>query len=428
MNNGLGVSMNSVSVAIAVPSGEIASGLIGIVERHPLLDLCGVARSPGDLARLLERFHPAVLLISPQMLEELEGCEFSIAAGHLPHLTLSFLLVSGGVRWEEADLVRAFRHPFLFCGALNADTQDPDELFGALKEKVALFQDAVTSSRPAMEGRIPSGAGFVTLVGCKGGVGCTLISCAISSALSRAGTRTLLLDLDRERSQLLHLKPVGEGKTLLDLLPLAEEISWDLVRMSVYRHPDGFHLLPFGMNQGGSREVEIPEALLRNLGFIFDLVILDLPGNFLQDFRSPLLTSKEVLLVCPADTLSVRCARGTASLLRRMGIDQPKLRLVINRSGPHSSLRPHELSHAVGIEETFVLPEDARSGLDFAELAYLPRRDSPLGRAVHALAEALLGEAHAPRGTAARFLSAPPNRVPVAGKSGRKLALVPWRK
>ncbi|GEM_PF-1192631 len=422
------VSVDSISVAIAVSSGEIASGLIAVVERHPLLDLCGVARSPADLARLLGRFRPAVLLISPQMLEELEGCELHGAGGHLPHLTLSFLLVNGGLRWERPDLLRAFRHPFLFCGALNADAQDPDGLYGALKEKVALFRDAVASSRTDLQGSIASDMVCIALVGCKGGAGCTLLSCTLSSALSRAGMRTLLLDLDRERSQLLHLKPAGEGKTLLDLLPLAEEISWDLVRMSVYRHADGFHLLPFGKRPGAGGGVELPETLLRNLGFIFDLVVMDLPGSLLHDFRAPLLASREVLLVCPADTLSVRCARDAASLLRRMGVDQRRLRLIVNRFGPHSSLHPHEISHAVGIEETRVLPEDARSGLDFAELAYLPHRESPLGKAVHALAEAVRGETRAPLGAGEREGPAALTMAPAAGKGGRKKALAPWRR
>lgn len=422
--------MENISVAMALSSGETASGLIAMVERHPLLDLCGVARSPQDLARLLGRFRPSVLIISPQMLEELEGHEFDGPGddGRFIHLTLSLILISGGLRWEEPDLVRAFRHPFLFCGTLHADAQDPDSLYATILEKATLFRDAFAGRRQDMEGGSLSGAGCIAMVGCKGGAGCTLLSCALSSALARAGARTLLLDLDRERSQLLHLRPAAEGKTLLDLLPLAEEISWDLVRVSVYLHPDGFHLLPFGRRDGADVVAELPEALLRNLAFIFDLIVLDLPGNLLRDLRAPLLTSREVMLVCPADTLSVRCARDTASLLRRMGVDARRMRLLINRIGPHSSLRPHEISHAVGIEVTSAFPEDAASGLDFAELAYLPRDGSPLGKAVRSLAETVIGTPEAPHATQERGRSPLSMRVPGTGRGGGRSIFLSWRK
>lgn len=422
--------MENISVAMALSSGEMASSLIDMVERHPLLDLCGVARSPGDLARLIGRFRPSVLLISPQMLEELEGCEPGSGSPGVRDacLTLTLLLITGGVRWEEPDLVRAFRHPFLFCGTLNADAHDPDGLYATLREKVLLFRDAVPGRRPDPEGDDPAGGGCISMVGCKGGAGCTLLSCALSSALSRTGARTLLLDLDRERSQLLHLKPAGEGKTLLDLLPMAEEMSWDLARVSVYRHPDGFHLLPFGRRDGAGVAAEPPEALMRNLAFIFDLVVLDLPGNLMRDLRTPLLTSREVLLVCLPDTLSARCARDAASLLRRMGVDAGRMHLLINRFGPRSSLHPHELAHAVGIEETVIFPEDAASGLDFAELAYLPRDDSPLGKAARELADALLAPLGTPRGMKERARGAPSPPFPGAARGAAKRSRLPWRK
>jgi Flp pilus assembly CpaE family ATPase len=196
--------------------------------------------------------------------------------------------------------------------------------------------------------------------------------------------------MPRELSQLLFLKPRGEGKTVRDLLPLAEEVSWDLVRLSVHRHPAGFYLLPCGSG-GPAAETASPAVLLRNLLFLFDLVIQDSPACRLAGVPALLHHDPEVMLVTLPDTLTATCARGIAASLRETGLEHTRLRLVVNRCGSHHTLSPEELARAAGIELLAALPEDARSGLDFAELGELPGMDSPLGRAVADMAAALTG-------------------------------------
>jgi Flp pilus assembly CpaE family ATPase len=192
------------------------------------------------------------------------------------------------------------------------------------------------------------------------------------------------MEMDRERSQLLHLKPRDEGKTVLDLLPMAEEISWDMVRLSVHRHAAGFYLLPHGRHEsaGPGADSSLPQSFLRNLLFLFDAVIQDLSGSAYPDFLPMLHHSPKVIFTSLPDTLSAACARHGAALLRKTGLDHDHLRLVVNRCGSHHALRPDELARAAGIALLAALPDDARSGLDFAELGELPRADSPLGKAV----------------------------------------------
>ena len=385
--------MDAISVAVALPSGEMASNIIARVESHPLLDLCGVARSVPDLLRLLGRFHPAVLLVSPFLLEDMETAE--LGAEDIRNLSapLAFLLPGPEARWGGEELTRALRYPLRYCGIIARDVPASDELFHQIKQKMDIHsrRDDPHACAPAGasgHGRHP---GLLTVTGSKGGVGSTLLACALAAALSSTGRRVLLMDLDRDLSQLLYLKPREEGKTLLDLLPLAEEISWELVRVSVCRHAAGFHLLPYGQRpeEGPGPEGAVPEALLRNLLFLFDVVIQDFPGHLRRDFLPLLHHSPTVLLVSLPDTLTANCARRSAAFLRRMGMDHARLWLVLNRCGPHHTLRPDELARAVGIKLLASLPEDPRSGLDFAELGELPRADSPLGRAVAEMAGSL---------------------------------------
>jgi MinD-like ATPase involved in chromosome partitioning or flagellar assembly len=393
--------MDAISVAVALPSGEMASGIIASTDHHPLLDLCGVARSVTDLLRLLDRTHPDVLMISPSLLDELEPTGLAPRDATNLNAPLSFLISEPGASWGDEELARMLRFPLTYCGLIACQSCDGNLLFHIIKEKFdisrrgegPLFSPLNDGGGGAVE------TGLITVTGSKGGVGSTLVTCALAATLSRDSRRVLLMEMDRDLSQLLYLKPRDEGKTLLDLLPMAEDISWDLIRVSVHRHEAGFHLLPYGrrFDDGPGSDIEVPGPLLRNLLFLFDTVIQDYPGPLGRDFLPLLQYSPSVLLVSLPDTLTATCARHTAAFLRRTGLDADRMGLIVNRCGANHTLRPDELARAAGIDLLATLPDDPRSGLDFAELGVIPSYDSPLGRAV-AVAAARLGFTPAPAG------------------------------
>lgn len=385
--------MEIISVAVAFNSGEMASEIIASIDDHPFLDLCGIARSVPDLVRLLERFLPQALVMSLALLEELDPSSLERKEALALSLPLTFLIPSPDMRWEEAELARILHLPLRFGGLLAGDLADGVNLFQEIKDKVELHKGV--KSRPSRElkpsCRWEEGTGLYTVMGTKGGVGTTLLACSLAAAVSSSGRRVLLMEMDRSLSPLLHLKPHGEGKALLDLFPLAEEISWDLIRASVHHHAAGFYLLPHGHGggDGAAHAKGVPEPLMRNLLFLFDVVIQDLPASSRGDFLPMLHYCPTVLPVTLPDTLSATCARSIAAYLHKTGLDHDHLRLVVNRCGPHHALEPAELARAVGIDLLVTLPDDPRSGLDFAELGELPRSDSALGKAAMGMAAAL---------------------------------------
>lgn len=385
--------METISVALALPSGDVSS-LAEVVDAHPLLETCGVARTLEDLWRLLHRFRPDMLLISTQLLLDLEdeapGFHDQDRLGLIPAF-----LVTGTEPWTGYEgLSNLFRGPFAFCGTIDPAKADPEDLYIRLREKAELLRGTAFREPFGNPGKKPSAPGLVILAGGKGGVGNSLLASSLAASFAVRERRVLLVDLDRERSQLSMFKPEGTGKSLLDLLPLAEDISWEMARVSLYRHPAGFYLLPFGHQRGkeARRASRLPSFFFRNLAFLFDTVVVDLPGHLAEEFLPLLLPCRALSVVTMSDALSARSARVLSSTVRGFGIDPRVLRLIINRHGNSSTLQPHEISRAIGIENTCTVPDDQRSGLDFAELGRLPRPDSSLGKAVSRLAGWLIGE------------------------------------
>ncbi|MDI6874739.1 AAA family ATPase [Candidatus Solincola sp.] len=385
--------MEIISVALALPSGDV-TGLAEMVDGHPLLEACGVARTPEDLGRLLRRFRPDILLISTQMLLELDeegaGLSYSDRSGFIPTL-----LVQGGEPpGGNAGLPQLFRGPFAFCGIVDPARTDVEGLYLQIRERAELIRGMAPRGITGETGKRLPAPGLVILAGGKGGVGNTLLSTTLAACYAEREKRVLLVDLDRERSQLSMFKPDGTGKNLVDLLPMAEDISWEMARVSMYRHPAGFHLLPFGhpRRKAGERTFRIPASFFRNLNFLFDTVVVDLPGHLAEELLPSLLPCRALAVVTLADAMSARSARVLARSIRGFGMDPRALRLILNRHGGNSALQPHEIARAVGIESTFTVPDDPRSGLDFAELGRLPRPDSPLGRAAVRLTAFLDGD------------------------------------
>ncbi len=383
--------MEALAVAVALCGGELVPGIISSIDGHPLLEVCGIARSVPDLMRLLERFAPAALFVSTSFVEELGQPDLGPEDAARLSAPVTFLITHGGAGWGEEKLAEMFRLPLKYGGLISADGHGEGDVHGEVRRKLDLFCSREGVAGPAQAGKAGpgGGSGLLAVMGCKGGVGATLFACSLAAAMSSCGRRVLLMETAREQSHLLYLKPGGEGKAVLDLLPMAEELSWDLVRMSVYRHAMGFHLLPFAGAEGPAADALVPDSFLRNLLFLFDHVIQDLQACSPRGVPALLHHDPQVLLVSLPDIMAATCARGVAARLRRAGLEYDRLKLVVNRCGSHHVLSPRELAQAAAAELFATLPVDQRSGLDFAELGELPRPDSPLGRAVTDAAAAL---------------------------------------
>jgi Flp pilus assembly CpaE family ATPase len=383
--------MNQISVAIALQSGEIGSKVIGLVEEHPLLDFCGAARSIPDLMRLLDRFRPQILLISASILEDMGQ---GLGDDELRKLAqpLSFLLFGLDEKLNAEGLASVLGRPLRYCGLMKINEIDGEELFRRVKEKLSLYSSTIRPGRDVGNSDTGRDVGrFIVMAGCKGGVGATLLSCTLAAAVASCGRRVLLMDMDTDLSQLLHISGGEAGKNLVDLLPIAEDISWDLIHLSVTRHPSGFYLLPYGLRSYDSSDNEdvFRAPLLRNMLFLFDAVIMDYPRALRRDFLALLNHNPTLVLVSQADTLSANCARRRLAFVRRSGLEANRMRLVLNRCGSHHALAPEELARATGLDLLALFPKDDRSGRDFAELGQVPRPDSNLAKVANLMASSL---------------------------------------
>ena len=176
---------------------------------------------------------------------------------------------------------------------------------------------------------------LVVVAGAKGGVGTTTVSVNLAVQLARsAGKRVVLFDLGR---------PLGHAALLLDLetrfsfraaVESLDRLDSHLVQRitgeSQERRAVACAELPKPMSGTGSP----PCSLARVINVAqssFDYVVADIGTSCSSEWAPVLRLARQVVLVTETNVPSLWSLERQMTLLRSLGIDSARLRLVVNR-------------------------------------------------------------------------------------------------
>lgn len=146
----------------------------------------------------------------------------------------------------------------------------------------------------------------IAFVSGKGGVGKSTLAVNVAVALALRGKRVLLIDLDPQNAQRLHL-----GMDPDEIAGLTRE---GIAQTSIFDSPFGIQFIPFG--RVSEAELEDFEAeLMKHTGWVadgiaaldasaFDFVVLDTPPGPTVFLQQALLAANRALIVVLADAAS----------------------------------------------------------------------------------------------------------------------------
>jgi pilus assembly protein CpaE len=175
---------------------------------------------------------------------------------------------------------------------------------------------------------------LIVVIGAKGGVGTTTVSVNIAVQLARsAGKRVVLFDLGR---------PLGHCALLLDLearfsfraaVESLDRLDSHLFSGLLANHKSGVQVLA-----GASSADEWDRISVASLARVvnvaqssFDYVVADLGCNCSTDWAPIVKLARQVILVTETNVPSLWSLERQITLLRTMGVDPARLRLVVNR-------------------------------------------------------------------------------------------------
>ena len=175
---------------------------------------------------------------------------------------------------------------------------------------------------------------LIVVIGAKGGVGTTTVSVNIAVQLARsAGKRVVVIDFGH---------PLGHCALLLDLearfsfraaVESLDRLDSHLFSGLLASHKSGVQVLA-GASNSDDWDRMSPASLARVVNVAqssFDFVIVDLGCNTSTEWSPILRLARQVILVTETNVPSLWSLERQITMLRSVGVDPARLRLVVNR-------------------------------------------------------------------------------------------------
>ncbi len=196
---------------------------------------------------------------------------------------------------------------------------------------------------------------LVVLVGAKGGVGTTTIAThlALSSARNDPTRRVCLVDLDIAKGDVPLYLDAQHRRTILDLAPVAHDLSPRSIADALYQHPSGLSVL-LAPTEGEFAErltgLQV-STILAGLRQRHDVVIVDAGAVIGEASAAAIEQADEVFVVTTPDVPSLRGTRRAVEMWERLALRKEEaVRGIINRSDKRTDIQPDTAAKIAGVE------------------------------------------------------------------------------
>lgn len=169
---------------------------------------------------------------------------------------------------------------------------------------------------------------IISVISGKGGVGKSTLSCGLGMALTKLGSKVLLVDCD-SKLRCLDLMLSTSKDSLFDLTDVLNgeaDVSEAAVNVpSTF----GLYVLSAARDDALSKNAGIFKDKMKSALEIYDYVILDCPAGIGPDFETATAASDRILVVSTPEPVSIRDAETAAKYAEKMG--EASARLIINK-------------------------------------------------------------------------------------------------
>jgi Flp pilus assembly CpaE family ATPase len=244
-------------------------------------------------------------------------------------------------------------------------------------------------NRDAGRGRV------IALHGARGGAGVTFLATNLAASFAGQGLRTALVDLDvrfSDVSAALGIGPDDDVRTVMDLVPVMDELSSEHLDDAVFRHPRGFSVL-LAPREAADADI-LRGGLYRRaialLAGVNDVVVLHHPRAVDPVARTGFGLADRVLLVTTLDLFSLYGAKRTMTLLSRE-VPSSQWQVVLNKP-MKSALNESDVERVLGLRPAVTVRFDPRVRRSQERGELLPDRAGGIGKDVRRLSALLSAE------------------------------------
>jgi len=356
--------MQKTTVLIVGDDPAIEANLRGALQG--MAQLVTSAVRPEQVAEEYRRVNPGVVLVtvSAQTPENF---------GYIYNVTAAGGVVIVVSQTKESDLIlRAMR-----SGAREfVVDSDADEIQMAVRAQAVSLQ-------------APSDGSVITVFPAKGGVGATMIATNLAGALQRQGLRVCLLDLDFHLGDVVSFMDIAGNYSISDVLSNLARLDRDLLETSITKHSSGVAVLAQSGKMEESEHIA-PADIGKLIGVLrqhYDRVIIDGVRGFDEIALAALDASQSLLMTLTQDVPAVRNAQRCLELFGRLGYDQSKVKLILNRYQKASRITLDVIADTLHVPVAHTISNDFVSIIDAINRGVLLVEAAPRARLTQDIAD-----------------------------------------
>jgi len=341
---------------ILVASGDEVERehIVRTLSQHEDIQVIGVAQDGLEASQMAVQFSPDVVLMDME-LTEMDGLS-AVEAIWLAAPQVATVLMSDDPRkmWRQAmraganDIIGKPVTPAALFEALGAIQQTQG------KRHTREFRSLLD---PELMPRV------IAVTGAKGGVGKTTVATNMAVSLARQYLgETVLVDLYSQFGDVALVLGLRPKRTLVDMVPLEDEIDQELVEAHLTAHRSGLKVLVGSTSPAelGVISARCLSAVMSMLKRRYRFIVLDVPSMLYETTRFALSHATAVVLVANLfDLTTLHDTRKLYHLLVRQSVPKERIHLVLNRVARHNRLQAAETEHTLGRPATVNIPNAA---------------------------------------------------------------------
>lgn len=237
---------------------------------------------------------------------------------------------------------------------------------------------------------------IITVFGAKGGVGKTTIASNLAVQLRQETQQSVaLIDLDTRFGDAALALDMPVETSIVELARERRQVTRGQVRSYLTEHASGVMLLPAPPNPTDWSDIgaDKVERIIALMASAFDYVVIDTPGTFNDMVATAIEQADQVLVVTTLDVVSVKDTWLAFEMLQSWGMPDERLKLLTNRTTPHSVVNEDDVAAALGRAALTAFPYDRAVGAAsaVAQPVVLARPHSPFSKQLTQMARRLAG-------------------------------------
>ena len=220
---------------------------------------------------------------------------------------------------------------------------------------------------------LPPASRSLCILGCRGGVGATMLAVNIAAAFTRRSRQVCLIDL-------WHVSGHAAPMMRLPLKPSWGDLNSDLnpkaIGNALIKHPSGMRVLAApAQPQSLGLSAEAFNSITKILPTFFNEVIFNASPSLDAATRMALTTSERILLVLAPEVTTVPAAAAMLGFINSLNVPPHRVRIVLNHPSHNLSMPLPAVERELGRAIDAILPYDVSQSRALAQgvpLAFSP--------------------------------------------------------